>query len=146
MGRIFLLQGGNAARFCLIQGANSVRFFCLALFVVFCPFFFQSSTFLSLRFVGVVASEFFFRLRVVYCVDSARFFMGNSIGFASRNVFLEALSVLPLFFRSSTCLSPAVPRKFSGANFGINFRERTLGYCRPCFFRLRNCLLVQCRL
>ena len=34
-------------------------FFLLGSFVFFCPFF-QSSTFLSLRFVGVVASEFFF--------------------------------------------------------------------------------------
>ena len=110
IGRIFLLQGGNASRFCLIQGANSVRFFCLALLSFFAPFF-QSSTFLSLRFVGVVASEFFFRLRVVYCIDSDRFFMGNSIGFASRK-----------FFWSSVCLT-FVFSKFSRENF----RERTSG-------------------
>ena len=119
MGRIFLLQGGNAARFCLTQGANAVRFVAW-LFCRFLPLF-QSSTFLSLRFVRVVASEFFFRLRVVYCDDSARFFMGNSIGFASRKFFWKFCLSYPCFFE-------VPPRKFSGANFGIHFRERTFGF------------------
>ena len=54
--------------------------------------------------------------------------MGNSIGFASRK----------FFFGSSVCLTlvffEVPPRKFSGANFGINFRERTLGFFLPHFF------------
>ena len=119
-GHIFLLQGENAARFCPIQGANAVRFFDWLL-CRFLPLVFQSSTFLSPRFVGVVASEFFFRLRVVYCFDSARFFMGNPIGFASRKIFLEVPSVLPLFFRSSSAkiFGSELRDQFSGANFGI---------------------------
>ena len=111
-GRIFLPQGGNAARFCLTQGANAVRFFVFGSFVVFCPFFFQSSTFLSLRFVGVVASEFFFRLRVVYRIDSARFFMGIPIVFASRKFFWK-------FRLSYPCFLEVPPRK--------NFGERASG-------------------
>ena len=86
--------------------------FLIGSFVDFCPLFFQSSTFLSLRFVGVVASEFFFRLRVVYCVDSARFFMGNSHRFRFPKIF----------FGSSVCLT-LVFSKF----LRENFRERTSG-------------------
>ena len=47
--------------------------------------------------------------------------MGNSIGFASRKMFLGVLSVLPLFFRSSSAkiFGSELRDKFSGANFGI---------------------------
>ena len=119
--------------------------FLLGSFVVFCPLCFQSSTFLSLRFVGVVPSDFF-RLRMVYCVDSARFFYGKFHRFRFPNFFWEVCLSYPCSFRSSTCLSPAVQRNFSGANFRIKFRERTLEVCLLYFFRLRNRLLVQCRL
>ena len=63
-----------------------------------------------------------------------------------------------IFFGSSVCLTlvffEVPPRKFSGANFGINFRERTLGFFLPHFFGGtiacqysvgHFCLTVQCR-
>ena len=72
--------------------------------------------------------------------------MGNSTSFASRKIFLEFCPSYPLFFE-------VPPRKFSGANFGINFRERTLGFFLPNFFggaiacqyRVDIRLSVQCR-
>ena len=86
--------------------------FLLGSFVDFCPLFFQSSTLLSLRFGRVVRSELF-RLREVYCVDSARIFY---IGFASRNFFLEFCLSYPCFFEVLLVLARL---------FGENFRERT---------------------
>ena len=112
LGALSSSKGKNAARFFARYKGQMLCVFFVWLFVDFCPLFFQSSTFLSLRFVGVAPSEFFFRLRVVYCIDSARFFMGNPIGFASRK----------MFFGSSVCLT-LIFSKF----LRENFRERTSG-------------------
>ena len=67
---------------------------------------------------------------MVYCVDSARFF-GKFHRFRFPNFCFGVLSVLPLFFRSSTCLSPVVWRKLSRANFGKIFGSKLWNFACP---------------
>ena len=75
-------------------------------------------------------------------------FYGKFHRFRSPKIFFGK------FCLSYPCFFEVPPRKFSGANFGINFRERTLGFFLPHFFGGtiacqysvgHICLTVQCR-
>ena len=83
---------------------------------VFRPLVFSRSSFLSLRFGGVVGDELLSLLMDLSVVSAQPFFMGNSTGFAPRKICFGVLSVLPLFFGVPLVLARL---------FGRNFRERT---------------------